>query len=485
MLQKDGTIILNNFQQAQAESPFIGYAKMQCVDLDTPGIVKIQPRTSLKYTTTGLPTAIVKDVSGNVYVGTDQGYLYKNGTVISSGLVRIYDLLVFKNYLFVFRDTVIDCYGPLDSFGVSYFSNWQTGLTTSYYHKAIADPDNDVFFGNGSSVGKITSFTAAAAGVAPTATMTLAEKDLPSGEYVRTLAMKGIFLAIGTQAGAGYLDVEHGVGNVYFWDRASTLFEDNFLQFNESGIHQILNVGNSLVIHAGIYGNVYESNGITLGTPKKINFNIESNATTLLYPNAIGQLGKEVLVGTSTGSDGFPSKSTHGVWTLNQGAAALRNIISTDGLGMSQNLVIGSLLILNSGINRGLLIGWRDGSSYGVDEIDIHLYDEYQTVIESEVHHIGEYLNKKPYNQLEISLAKPLISSQTIRVSYRANQTDDFTTLGTYTTSNTESGQVAILDSAISIIDSILVQLKVELKQATSSLYTDNIFLMEVKLKQI
>jgi hypothetical protein len=57
--------------------------------------------------------------------------------------------------------------------------------------------------------------------------------------------------------------------------------------------------------------------------------------------------------------------------------------------------------------------------------------------------------------------------------------------LGTYTTSNTDSGQVAILDSAISIIDSVLVQMKVELKQATSSLYTENIFLMEVRLKQI
>jgi hypothetical protein len=485
MVQKDGTIVLNNFQQAQAESPFIGYAKMQCVDLETPGVAKIQPRTTLRHSTNGLPMAIVRDVSGNVYVGTDTGYLYKNGTVLNSGLVRVYDLLVFENYLLIFRDTVIDAYGPLDNIGVSYFGNWKTGLTTGYYHKAIADPDNDVFFGNAGSVGKITSFTAAAPGVAPTATLVAAEKDLPSGEFVRTLAMKGIFLAIGTQAGGGYLDVAYGVGNVYFWDRASTLFEDNFLQFNESGIHQILNVGDSLVIHAGIYGNVYESNGISVGTPKKINFNNESNATTLLYPNAIGQIGKEIIVGTSTGTDAFPSKSTHGVWTLSKGAASLRNIISTDGLGATQNLIIGAILSLNSGINRSIFIGWRDGSSYGVDEIDIRLYDEYQTVIESEVHHVGEYLNKKPYNQLEITLAKPLISSQTIRVSQRANLTDDYTVLGTYTTSNTDSGQVAILDSAISIIDSVLVQMKVELKQATSSLYTENIFLMEVRLKQI
>lgn len=482
MLQKDGTIVLNNFQQGQAESPYVGYAKMQCVNtLDTLGVVKIQPRTSLKYSTNGLPTAIVRDVSGNEYVGTDTGYLYKNGVVLQSGLSRVYDLLIFKNYLLIFRDTVIDCYGLLDS-APTYFSNWKTGLTTGYYHKAIADPDNDVFITNAGYIAKITSFVAGAPTVAPTATLTATEKTLPSGEFARTLAMKGIFLAIGTQAGSSYTDIEHGVGNIYFWDRAATLFEDNFLQFNESGVNQILNVGNSLIVHAGIYGNVYETNGVTVGQPKKINFNIDSNATANPYPNAIAQLGKEILVGTSTGSDGFPSLSTHGVWTINNGASSIRNIISTDGVGASQNLVIGSILALNTGINRSILIGWRDGSSYGVDEIDLRLYDEYQSVIESQIYHVADYINKKPYSELNILLGEPLVSAQTIRISYRTSLADSYTVLGTYTTSNTD-GLVQIYDPTISIIDAILLQLKIELKQATTTTYLDNISLKEITLK--
>lgn len=485
MLQKDGTIVLNNFQQGQAESPYLGYAKMQCVDLlNTTGIAKIQPRTILKYSTNGLPTAMVRDVYGNEYVGTDTGYLYKNGAVLQSGLTRVYDLLIFKDYLLIFRDTVIDCYGLLNS-APTYFSSWKTGLTTGFWHKAIADPDNDVFIANAGYVAKITGFVAGAPTVAPTATLTATEKTMPDGHYARTLAMKGIFLAIGTQMGGSYVGASQGNSAIYFWDRGSTLFEDNFLQFNEMGVNQILNIGNSLIIHAGVYGNVYESNGVTLGKPKKINFNTDTNATTLPHPNAICQIGQEILIGTSTNSDAFPSISTHGVWNINNGASSLRNIISTDGVGASQNLVIGSIFPVDSGSTRAILIGWRDGSSYGVDEIDLRLYDEYQTVIDSQIYHVGEYLNKKPYNQLEITLGEALLATQTIRVSYRTNLTDTFTVLGTYTTSNTDSGQVSIFDSTISIVDAVLLQVRVELKQSTSSTYLDNISLMEVKLKQI
>ena len=484
MLQKDGSIVLNNFQQGQAESPYIGYAKIQCADLlSTQGVAKIGLKTTLKYSVAGLPTAIVRDIYGNEYVGTDNGYLYKNGSVLQSGLVRIYDLLVFKDYLLIFRDTVIDCYGLLNT-GSTYHSNWKTGLTSAYWHKAIADPDNDIFITNAGYVAKITSFVAGAAGVAPTATFTATEKTMPDGEFARTLAMKDIFLAIGTQTGGNYTGAQASPCNVYFWDRAATLFEDNFIHLDELGVNQIINVGSSLIIHAGIYGNVYETSGVNVGKPKKINFNIDGNATTLPYPNAISKLGTEIILGTSTGSDSFPSVSTHGVWTINNGASSLRNIISTDGVGASQNLVIGALLPVDTGVKKGLLIGWRDGSSYGVDEIDSNrLYDDYQTVIESQLYRVGDYLNKKSYSELEILLGEALTSTQTIRVSYRPNLTDSYTVLNTYTTSNSDSGLVAILDQTISIVDAILLQVKVELKQSTSATYLDNISLIEVKLK--
>ena len=484
MIKKDGTIVLKNFQVGAAESPYLGFGKMQCVDtVSLPGVARIQPRTTLKYSTTGLPMAIVRDLNGNEFVGTESGYLYKNGVAIQTGLTRVYDLLVFKNYLLIFRDTVIDAYGPLDNAGVAYFSNWKTGLTSGYFHKAVADPDNDVLIGNAGFIARITAFTAAAAGSPPTATFTAEEKTLPDGHFARAMAMKGIFLAIGTQGGRGYTDYNHGVGNIYFWDRASTLLEDQFAQFNEGGIHQILNIGNSLVVHAGIFGNVYQVNGVNFSDPKKINFNVVNNATTMGYPNAIGKIGKEIILGTSTDQDSFPSESTHGVWTLNQGAASLRNIISTDNYGASQDLKIGAIDTVNSDIRRSILIGWEDGSTYGVDEIDNRLYDEYQTKIEGPLENVGEYLNKAPYSQLEIYLGHPLVAGQTIRVSARKNLEEDYVVLGTYDTTNTDADQIAIFDPTVSVVDAIFVQLLIEMKQATTLSYLDNIDLIAVLLK--
>lgn len=485
MVRKDGTVVLNNFQQGAAESPHLGFGRMQCVDLDSKGVAKIQKRTKLKYTTVGLPLAIVRDLNGNEFVGTESGYLYKNGVVLDATLGKIYDLLVFKNYLLVFRETVIDTYGPLDNAGVAYFMNWKTGLTSSYHHKAIADPDNDVFVGNAGYVAKITGFTAGAVGVAPTATFTATEKTLPSGHFVRSLAMKGIFLAIGTQGGLGYTDFNQGLGNIYFWDRASSLFEDEFAQFNESGVHQILNIGNSLIVHAGIYGSVYEVNGVNFGEPKKINFNNFNNATTMGYPNAIGKIGREIVLGTSTNSDAYPTASTHGVWALNTGAASLRNIISTDNYGTNQILKVGAILALNSDIYRSILIGWQDGTTYGVDEIDTKMYDEYQTIIEGPLEHVGEYLNKVNFNQLEISLEKPLITGQKLLISYRRYLEDDWYPFGTYDTSNTDQDEMVIFDPTISTLDLTFVQLQVKMLQLTTVSYLYNIGLREVRLKKV
>jgi hypothetical protein len=490
MLLKDGTIVLDNFQIGQAESPHFGFGRIQCADiLDTPGVAKIQRRTDLKYTVTGLPMAIEQDVNGNEYVGTDQGYLYKNGSVISSSLGIIYDLKVYQNYLLITRQTVVDVYGPLDNVGAQLFNSWKTGLTSGYYKKIVIDPDNDVWIGNAGSVAKITgsTFTAGAVGVAPTATLVTAEKDLPEGQYVRTMAMVGILLGIGTQAGSGYLDFSYGVGNIYFWDRASSLFEDNVLEFKESGIHQILNTGSSLIVHAGIYGNVYETNGVSAGDPvKTIKFNNDNNATVISYPNAIGKIGSEIVIGTSTGNDGFPSVSTHGVWSLKRGSASLRNVISTDNVGVNQVLKIGAIFSVNSGINRNVLIGWQDGSTYGVDQLSgSYPYDDYQTVIESELHRVGTYFDRGTYNELEITLAKPLVAGQTIEVAYRKNLTDDYTVIGTYTTSNTDADEVSILDPNISLAELIFCQVRVRLKQAITLNYLNNIHLREVRIKNV
>lgn len=479
MLQKDGSIILNNFQLGQSESPYFGYAKMQNIELaNIPGIAQIQRKLALSHSTDGLPLAIIRDNSsgGTQYVGTSAGTLYRNGSVLVSSLGIVYDLLIHKGYLLVFRDTAIDV---MDLSTLNYTSGWKTGLETGYYHKAVNDPDNDIYITNGPYIAKITSF---AAGSPPTATLTATEKTLPTGQYAQTLAMLGIYLGIGTQGGLTYTDVSKGIAQILFWDRASGLFEDGFINYAESGVLAMFNIGNSLLVAAGTSGNIYETNGVSADPIKTINFNTNKNSTAFVYPNAIARTDKEILIGTSTHEDGFPSKATHGVWSVKKGTAFLRNTISTGAVGEDQTLEIGAIYAHNSGVAKSIVVGWQDGSSYGVDEISpTLLYSTFPTIIESEMHIVGDALNGKTYGQLEYLVGRPLITGQTITVYYRTASDDDYTELYEFTAANTDGRNSQ--NTTVDVPTCETIQLRAELAQSDSVGFGNNIDLISLKLK--
>lgn len=478
MLQKDGSIVLDNFQRGQADSPYLGYAHIRNADVfEVAGIARLNKRLVSSFSTDALPLAIVNANSAR-YVGTAGGTLYRNGSALVSGLGIIYDLVVHKGYLLIFRQTTID---TLNLTTLEHTSNWKTGLESGYYHKAVNDTDNDVYIANGPYIAKITGF---AGGSPPTATFTANEKTLPTGEYAQTVAVLGTLLAIGIQGGANYIDVSHGIAKVLLWDRASSLFEDGFVNYAESGVLALFNIGNSLLVAAGTTGNIYETNGVSSGTPvKTLNFNTDKNATAFIYPNAVARTSKEILIGSSTFEDAFPdSKSIHGVWSLQGRNAYLRNTISTGGVGEDQTLKIGAIYAPNSGPTGTFYVGWSDGTTYGVDELSNALhYSTYPAVIESELHIVGEALKGKSYGQLSYTLGRPLISGQTITVSYRTATDAAYTQLYQFTSSNTDGRNT--FTQTVDVPTCETLQLKVALAQADGVVFGNNIELFNVKLQ--
>ena len=57
----------------------------------------------------------------------------------------------------------------------------------------------------------------------------------------------------------------------------------------------------------------------------------------------------------------------------------------------------------------------------------------YGGYFESPLYVVGTPLNKRSFTELEFQLAKELATDEGIRISYRVNLTDTFTTIGTYT----------------------------------------------------
>jgi hypothetical protein len=242
--------------------------------------------------------------------------------------------------------------------------------------------------------------------------------------------------------------------------------------------------GDYVIAHAGVYGNLYKVNTISFAPYKKINFNLDKNATTFPYLNAINKIDDEVVVGTSVLSDAFPSKSTHGVWTLKPTNPVIRNTISTGNVGETSNLRIGAILPISSGANKSMLIGWQDGSSSGVDEIiGIIKYGSYQAFLETAFEVVGSRNQKTTYTELEVTLAKPLVANQSIRISYRKNLTDDYSVITTLSTANTSAGEISHV-FPVGITDAIAVQTKIELSHDGIVSSSDNIQLKQIEIRK-
>lgn len=82
---KDTSLTISNFQAGVADSPLLGFAKMNNVEIfERQGSAKMQFGAALSFSTASLPTAMVYDSNGNQYVGCLGGHLYKNGTLINT-----------------------------------------------------------------------------------------------------------------------------------------------------------------------------------------------------------------------------------------------------------------------------------------------------------------------------------------------------------------------------------------------------------------
>lgn len=491
-MSKSQDILIGNFQKGIGESPYVGFGRIQNLDIWTyPGMIKIKRRQILSFTPVGLPVAMCQDTHGNTYIGTNQGYLYKNGSLVSgtpvTGADVIYDMKVWQDYLFITVDSggqgQINVYGPLGNLNPLFTSGWQsTPLPGSVgYNKPIVPltGGQTIYIGAGNNIATITSFVTGTPAVPPTGTINTTAIPLQYGEYCRTLKVLGRNLLIGTQGGSSFLDITSpaaiGIANIYPYD-LETLTLGTAIPLSENGINQMWVQGNTCYIHAGIYGNIYQTNGSSVQFYKRIPINRSQGGSFFPYPNAIGYVNNELLSATSTGIQS--STDVNGIYSF-RGNATNFKTISTGNVGASQNLYIGSILPQGP---DSLLIGWQDGSTYGVDTVDANVYANFLPFFESEVFTVGEPSNTENFDDIMVFLAQPLTSTQQIRLSWRDGQ-GAYTPIKTLGSTMAATGFTGLFCKSL-ISNAITVQIKCELNQPAPSVFGSNISLIGIKLKR-
>lgn len=335
----------------------------------------------------------------------------------------------WKGYLFVFEDSAID-YIRLSNLVTGPNGNWVAGwkgiTTATTGHKAIAATDDAMYFCNATTVGSLLQTAGSTFNPVTASTYTYNDSalQLPTFDYSTCLAQLGISLLVG------------GINSfIYPWDRVSTSF--NYpLVVAEPYIKNIVSTNASAYIFAGNRGRIYLTNGANVQLFKKFPDQLSGTETPYYDWGGAIYLRNQLYFGISATTNANVAVSNFaGVWAidLDKEILYLLNSLSTGSYAGSVPVILEPGNIVPAG--NALLVGWINGSgSGGIDTGTSSPYTNYEAYIDTDMIPVGTYFKPKTNAQIEYKLSKPLVSGESIRIAWRGNLTDAFTTVATFTT---------------------------------------------------
>jgi hypothetical protein len=488
-MDKNEVVTISDWNKGMVKHPIYGFGLLKNVEVfESKGIAKLKPgsvATIPSDTPSGLPIAEVYDISGNTYTltgNTGVGVFYRNGIEIQGPLTLAWDMVIYKDYVWVRHSSLLSCYGPISSGSPEWFDSVDTGYSSGSYGKLLVGQDDYLYSGNGNYVARIQVTASGTVAVAPTLSVNKTALDLPDGQYVVTLEEFGTKLIIGTQGGSTYSSKRtHQNARLYAWNRTlGTLgnpgLADIPIKFSENGINAIRQHANKLYVSAGTQGNIYVTDGTNYVKLVTLPYTLTgADYQSDVLPNAmsISQKGN-LLVGVSSDLE---SGLYPGVYEIDLNDPS--NPISYRSVSSMTN---GTLKIgfINQTSYQTTKIGFSNNATYAVDTTFSETYSNYGGVIESPLIKVGRYNAKKTFQHIEWVLSEPLVTGQNIRISYRKNNREGWTVINTWGYST--QGGVISFEDVCAISDCEYIQLKIELDQATSVIYGYNINLISVSI---
>ena len=189
---------------------------------------------------------------------------------------------------------------------------------------------------------------------------------LQAGLRVRCFALWNEYLAIGTQKGSNIYDFDSG--RIYFWDGYSPTF-NFFIDVPEGGINAMLGSRGNLYIWAGYKNQLLQYQGGASAQKLKDLPKMETNKYSEIYPGAVTMWQSLLRYGVAGGGDSTAIQK--GVYTYGSTNLRYPDILTYDypistGNTSGTTCKIGMVGV----VNKKLLIGWQDGTGYGVDNVD-------------------------------------------------------------------------------------------------------------------
>lgn len=488
------------------DSPYVGFEDMRNIETDAnTGTLRINfaPAKESGTTIKDFPHKFVIDPSdgdiytidqdNKTYTSTDNGDSWSSidtpaGTNKTIGL-GVEGIAYWKGYIFTSRtsgnNVLLDVY---DIATPGWTNGWMTITNallaphaSSSYTPMVHAEDDKLYIAAGNLIASVEENSGQnfAPGTGATYTQNAAALTLPEGAISTSMTELGGDLVVGTRRNN---DPEWA--KIYPWDKIATTFKAP-VSVAENGISAMIAIDNKIWFFAGKQGKLFVTNGSRYEFVKRLPqelMGLETKAISV-FPEAIVQKQKKIYFGVSTTNAASPC----GVWSygLNTGVMKFEYQISTDEVGVNDNLLVTALRVLQGDI-FGLVIGWQDTQSteQGVDRLGSGAnnvrYTSFKAIAKTPFFRVSNAEDPVSIESMNVYFGKALGGSGAdgARISYRKSRTDAFTTIvsitgqqhGTITQfSSKTTASVAGTRHGTLIEDVVSIQFQIELNRAGAS----------------
>jgi len=436
-------IVIKDFHTGIGESEFVGHGDIVNCDLNwRKGVARIQLESinTSAGTVTAEPVWLqlnpnnaaqmwALDTAGTIYRGTATtgSEQWSVEFDLASPASANDGLVIWKDYLLIAQaqssgDSLLYGYGPLSSSAVLY-QIASTLPADNKWHSMLVGQDDIVYIGAGRYVASLQEVTGTtfAAGTASTFTFTAQALDLPQDYRVRCISELGKNLMLGTWK--GQTDIyEQKVADIFPWDRVSDSFALP-IRVAENGIHTMLGADNLVYFFAGIGGKLMVTDGSNVQELARIPqhvLDLSGGAYVEILPGAMIKHDDKIVFGIHN-----PQSSLAQVWSYNLKTGAIIRE-NTSSRGPTTAISVGSL------ISTGRDDYWI-GLTNRIDHIrsggSAQRYSSYSAYVTSPYYKIGTKSKPAVISEIEVNLARPLVSGQGVRIAYRTNLSASFTTV--------------------------------------------------------
>jgi len=385
-------------------------------------------------------------------------------------------IAIWKNYLLVFRNALIDAYGPLTSALSS--RAWTNGffalgttVITRGDHQAISSLNDKLYWCDGNNVGYLSEDAGKTFTPSDNTTFTpdafSSALDLPDNYTAKFLEDYGNYLAIAA--------TKNNKIYIFPWDRVSSSF--NFpVEIPETSVNSMRTINNILYVITNSRAAVYQTNLSSVSEARKIPLHLSG---TTYPPNGVitisssANIGGKLYLGITAGTS---TTGNTGVYTLNlkTGALKLKNTLP-NGVSTSDYAIgaIGQFGQFNDGspyyFNFQNLIASPFTGAANVTPTSQFPYSAYESQIISPIYQVStDPFESTPITRAVFYLQIPLTSVDGIKLEYREYDTQAWTELGTLTGSTQNADQKPMVDMEFHAYVT-QVQFRISIKSSNSS----------------